>query len=702
MPTQIYRKELRFWNETEYRFMSWRDFDFDLIKHIQTKKKTTGKKSYMDAVIMADTETSRKRDGTKRNHVCAWSIAFRAFGRNLFGLWGQNPAEFAEMLERIREKSEADEIYIYFHHLAYDWVFLRKFLFDHFGYPEEQLNTKPLYPLYIRFENGIVLKDSLILAQRGLEKWANDLQVDHQKAVGAWDYERYRTQKEHFTPDELLYIENDVLAGIECIDTTMRQIGKHIGSIPYTATGIVRGECRDISKQNRGQEWFQSIQNPEYAIQKMLETLFHGGYTHNNRYYQGLVNPAKCFDFSSSYPFEMLCRLFPGEKFWKFSSGFVDPMTILENAEEYAFIFRVSCYDVKLADPRDPMPTLQYCRKIETENAILDNGRVLACEYLSCLMNEIDFRIFVNKYDAKGLIIEDVYCAKKEPLPRWLRDYVFERYRLKCELKHMDPVQLAIEKAKLNSIFGMTAQRPCKEELIEDYATGLYRIESGYDAEAKYEKWYKSRSSFLPYSIGVWVTSYAMEDLFTLGGCASGIWLYSDTDSVYATEFDERRLKAFNESRKKMLIDAGYGSVTVNGEIFTVGEATPDGTYTQFKALHSKCYCSRPLVAEGEGFTMAGDLKLTVAGVPKKGAKSLKNNIDNFKIGFVFSGEISGKLQHEHHFIEEIYTDEDGNLTGDSIDLSPCDYMIKPQDDFTLEDLTGEEVSIQTYDETVF
>lgn len=695
MPTQIYRKELRFWNAQDYVFAFWRDYDFENFKHLQTKKRTSGKKTYYDAVIMADTETSRKSDGTGRNHVCAWSIAFRAFGRNICTLWGQNPAEFADMLQKLRDVIDADELFIYFHNLPYDWIFLRKFLFDRFGFPADQLNVKPLYPLYIKFGNGIILKDSLILAQRSLERWAKDLQADHQKAVGSWDYEKHRNQSDKLSPDELLYIGNDVLAGVECIDITMKQIGKNIGSIPYTATGIVRGECRDISKKNRGKEYFKKVQPAEYPIQQKLERIFHGGYTHMNRYYGGVVLPAICKDFSSSYPFEMLVRLYPSEKFWKFSNGFVDPMTILENMEEYAFIFTMSCYDVKLADPRDPMPTLQYCRKIETTNAITDNGRILACDDLCCLMNEIDLYMFIQKYDARGLVIEDVYCAKKDYLPGWLRNYVFERYRLKCELKHTDPVLYAIEKAKLNSIFGMTSQKPCKEDLIEDYATGMYRMESGYDPAEEYKEWYNRRSSFLPYPIGVWVTSYAMLDLFKLGGCVAsdGIWLYSDTDSVYATKFDEIRLKVFNEDRKKLLINAGYDSVTVNGEIFTVGEATTDGVYSEFKALHSKCYATR---SEKKG------LQITVAGVPKKGAASLNDDINNFKTGFIFSGEISGKLQHEHHFIDAIYTDENGNLTGDSIDLSPCDYMIKPQDDFTFEDMMGEEVSIQTYDEAVF
>ena len=49
--------------------------------------------------------------------------------------------------------------------------------------------------LFIEFDNGVILRDSLILAQRKLEKWCIDLDVEHKKAVGLWDYNKHYTQK---------------------------------------------------------------------------------------------------------------------------------------------------------------------------------------------------------------------------------------------------------------------------------------------------------------------------------------------------------------------------------------------------------------------------------------------------------------------------------------------------------------------------
>ena len=51
-------------------------------------------------------------------------------------------------------------------------------------------------------------------------------------------------------------------------------------------------------------------------------------------------------------------------------------------------------------------------------------------------------------------------------------------------------------------------------------------------------------------------------------------------------------------------------------------------------------------------------------------------DIRNFKPGFTFDGEKSGKKLHTYKFVDDIYIDENGNETGDSVDLSPCDYIL--------------------------
>ena len=210
MRTRISQKSIKNIVEAGYSLTYWEDYDYTFFDNISIRtKKGKSKKTYADLIIMADTETSRKMKNPKtdedhHNHVCAWSCAFRSLGYNIVTLWGKKPGDLPKMLRKVRERLACDEMYVYFHNLPYDWVFERKFFFEEFSEPEHQLNVKPLYPLSITFGNGIILKDSLMLSQRSLEKWGADMRAEHAKAVGKWDSDAIR----HFdswnpSPDEL-------------------------------------------------------------------------------------------------------------------------------------------------------------------------------------------------------------------------------------------------------------------------------------------------------------------------------------------------------------------------------------------------------------------------------------------------------------------------------------------------------------------
>ena len=717
MRTRISKRLINAIQKDGYSLTYWEDYDYTRFHKIIIRKKTNKSGTrYADLIIMADTETSKRmvhpgpKDEDHYNHVCAWSIAFRSLSLNIVTLWGRKPSDLPICLQNVKDNlQDCEEMYVYFHNLPYDWIFLRKYFFTQWGTPEAQLNVKSLYPINIKFENGIFLKDSLIFAQRSLEKWGKDMQAEHAKAVGKWDYDAIRNFDSWIpSQDELLYIECDVLCGVECIDASMKALHKTISSLPLTATGIPRGEARNIGRKNKAHDWFLRLMPETYLEQMIHELTFMGGYTHANRFIKDLIFPGaypmcspfvKCKDFASSYPFVILAEMFPGERFWKLRKE-VGPSYILENSKQYAFIFKIVGRNVRLRDPRSPMPYLAISHCMESINAICDNGRVLKVDYFEMYVTEIDFELIWEQYSFESIELQDVTCSRKEYLPKWFTDYVFSRFEGKTQLKGGDPVLYAIYKAMLNALYGMCAQRPVKEDIEEDYETGEFLPKTDFNYEEAYQKHLKNRNSFLPYSIGIYVTAYARRNLFILGKCvpAEEIWLYSDTDSVYATGFDEDAIKAYNAECIRKLKERGYKGVEHNGRVYNLGVAEDDGTYMQFKALHSKCYCKRPLTAEGEGFIMGEDLKITVAGVPKKGAKTLHNKIENFRVGTVFDGETSGKLQHTHYFIEKAFIDEHGNETGDSIELSPCDYIVNDPEHVNFEDLAIEEVLMIDYE----
>lgn len=683
-----------------YQRIHYSQFDYNFLSNIFTigRAGQGDNPRYNDIIIMADTETSKEEYKVhgKPNHVCAWSIALYAFDMVLCTLYGNKPSELIECMERINQSMKGERTVIYYHNMAYDYTFLRQYMYASYGHPVEQLNTKPYYPIMMRFNNGIILKDSLILAQRSIEKWAKDMNVQHQKQVGKWDYDAVRNQDHVCNDDELDYIECDVVAGVECIAETMRRLNKLIYSIPLTATGIPREQVRIRGKKHNAHDWYVRV-SPDAHDQKIDEQAYHGGYVHGNRHYleytitkfvEGLV---KCYDFSSSYPFCMLAYRYPCERFRYRADCDID--YILQNSENYAYIFKLRAYGVKLKDPTYPMPALQWSKCIVDKNSILDNGRILRSEYIEIYLTEIDLQVIASQYDFDVHECVEVRCAEKAYLPRWFTDYVYECYKNKCELKGGDPVAYAIAKAIVNSLYGMCCQKPVKEVLVEDYETGEYNPTEAFNYEEEYQKHVEKHTSVLPYFIGIYVTSYAMRNLFELGACCD-LWLYSDTDSCYGVGWDEEKVKAYNEKCRTLLRNNGYDAVVVNGREFWLGIAEHDpeeDTYSEFRYCGAKRYCGR--------HDADGSLKLTTAGVPKKGVACLEDDINNFTSDMIFDGETTGKLQHTRIY-QDMTIDDKGNEVADSIDLSPCNYQLRNAftvelSDYLLEELMMEEVEME-------
>lgn len=688
-----------------YKMVHHTKFNYKILSNIMYSKRAgRGKNdSWSDAVIMADTETSKKYKRREwHNHVVAWTISIRAYDMNIVTLYGHRPDTMIETFELLREHIKGDRFIIYFHNLPYDYTFLRKFIFEKFGHPAQQLNIKSHYPLFMNFENGLQIRDSLMLAQRKLEKWAEDLQVEHQKETGKWDYDEIRKQTHIFSQDELDYIEHDTLAGVECLDKTLKALGKkHIYSMPYTATGIVREEAFKRGTKAGAKATFEKLALT-FEQYKKMEKVFHGGYVHANRHLidetiEGLIT---CFDFASSYPFCLIAFKYPMEKFTPIKDCKLSE--IVASKENTAFMFKLIMIKPRLKSDFTPMPVLQKSKCVKTINAVEDNGRILGADYVEIYVNEMDAAIIQDQYKYDGDICVEVEAAHKDYLPRWFTDYVFELFVNKCKLKKtakQDPVSYNLAKARLNSMYGLCVQKSIKELIEEDYLTGDYKPAEGQDEKKIYDKYLKKKTSILLFSWGTWCTSYAMYNLFQLGKCVDNKndtishWIYSDTDSCYSDNWDLAKVEAYNNRAKELLRLNNYGPVVVDGKEYWLGVAEHDADYTQYRTTGAKRYCYRS----------ADDklLHITVAGVPKEeGAKCLNDDISLFTTGFIFPGSKTGKLTHTYFMIDSAYTDRWGNITGDSINLTPCDYEL---DKASLEieewwKLFDEDIVMQSYE----
>lgn len=715
--TQLYQKTQReLLIRHDYQCIYYDYFDFDILKKILTIRRGGKAKNltYNDVIIMLDTETSKETAGTVcRNYIVAWTISIRAFDMNLATLYGHKPSECIDCINRMIMAMKGDKTVFYIHNMPYDWTFLRKFMLAAWGTPVHQLNVKSHYPIFIEFANGIILKDSLILAQRKLEKWSDDLDVEHKKESGKWDYDKVRMQSDHFSNYEKLYIEHDTLAGVECLQKTMDALHKCIINIPFTATGIPREQVQKIGAAHHAHDAFLR-QVPDYHTQIKQEDAFHGGYTHNNRHYiERLIKASDYdeifgYDFASSYPFCMLAYKYPMEAWSNFKN--VEPEFILDQCADYAFLFKLIMIKPRLKDDFIPMPALQHSKCTKTLNAVLDNGRILCAGYIEIYLTDPDLEVIMQQYDYQKALCIEVQVAKKNYLPKWFTDYIFECFRQKTMLKGGDPVAYSIAKARLNSLYGMCVQRPIRETIEEayhdmvvdgeTYENGTYFPKEDDDPEQLYEVYKNKRTSVLPYIWGVYVTSYAFRNLFRLGECF-GIWLYSDTDSCYGLYPDTKKIDYYNEECIRLIKDRGYHGIEFKNQIYNLGVAELDGVYSEFISVGAKRYAVRYAdTEENREEGLAGKLKITVAGVPKKkGAACLKDDLRNFHSGFIFDGKITGKLTHSYFYEDDITIDENNNERGDSIDLSPCDYKLDSVRLFDWEKIFEEEIQMQVYDD---
>ena len=700
-------------NAFDYVYCHYKQFDYSILKYIMYARKPGmgDHSSYNDVIIMVDTETSKKhpdkivkdkkgriRYETDHNHIVSWTISLRAFKHNICTLYGRKPSSLIRCMTMIHDAMSGIKTIFYIHNLPYDYTFLRRFMYAEWLEPIKQLNVKPHYPIYMEFLNGIILKDSLILSQRGLEKWSDDMDIEHKKAVGKWDYDKIRNQNTPLDADERQYQEYDTLAGVECLDKTCEGLNKHIYTLPMTATGIPREQIRKRGgKKAHDQLLSMALTYEQY---RMFEWIFHGGYTHGNRHYidmtidrTNLIPPdgfVKCYDFASSYPFIMIAYKMPMEKFMPIDNK--DYKFIIENMDDYAFAFKLIAIDICLKDDFQNFPYLQYSKCVKVVNPILDNGRIMKADYVEILINEYDLAIIADQYNLEKITsyCVNIQAAEKRYLPRWFTDYVFECFTDKTKLKGGNPVDYSIAKAKANSLYGMCVQHCIQNDIIEDYETGEYIETPPINSEEEYQQYLDNVRTILPYQWGVWVTSIAAYNVHRLIKCCE-LPLYTDTDSCYGINWDPDKLKAYNDECKERIVKNNYGPVLHNGKEYWLGVAeTEDGKddYTEFRYQGAKRYCGRN--------AKDGELHITVAGVPKIGATCL-SSIEDFHPGFIFSGLKTGKLTYTY-FYNDIYIDDQGNETGDSISLTPCDYLLSSVLVHDWDEIMTEEVMIQVYE----
>lgn len=595
------------------------------IANIETQKRGKGnprtrkKVYYKDVICAFDIETTRLAD-IEQSIMYIWMLHIH----NHVTIIGRTWEELKSLFLQIGEELEENTLCIFVHNLSYEFQFLRA-IYDFL--PEEVFAVDSRKVLRCSmFDNKIEFRCSYLHTNMSLAEYTNKMDVEHKKMDGdEFDYIKERYPWTPLTEKEIAYCIHDVVGLCEALEKEMEIDGDNLYTLPLTSTGYVRRDAKQAMRKIHPA--FVKNQLPDIQTYEMLREAFRGGDTHANRFYSGrIIKNVKSADRSSSYP-DVLCNCqFPVSPF--FHAGRVSYNTLLNMivVRKKAVIMRVAISKLRLHDDLWGAPYLSKdkCRRIE--KGAFDNGRILSAEYLETTITDVDFKIILDQYDFDDLCAFDVSYARYGKLPKSLIDTVIAYYKAKTELKNVPGQEIYYMKSKnkLNSIYGMMAQNPVKQDIV--YNNGIWSTANEPEAEILSES---NRKAFLCYQWGVWCTAWARYRLQEGIKLAGENFVYCDTDSVkYIGDID---WTAYNKQREKDSKASGAFATDPKGITHYMGVYESDGEYSEFKTLGAKKYAYN--------YESGGETYVTIAGVTKKkGGKELDENggLKAFSPGFTF------------------------------------------------------------------
>ena len=656
--------------------------DFDISTHKKRKGAT-----YINAPFSFDIETSSfYQNEEKKATMYMWG-----FGINGKVIIGRTWKEFIDLIYKFSSKLGLNEDYraiIWVHNLSYEFEWIMKRLpFDRvFALDTRQVCVAECSSL------GIEFRCSYLLSGYSLNKLGNYLlKYQVKKLVGELDYSLVRGTQTPVTEEELNYLRNDNLVVMSYIQEYIER-KKYITSIPLTKTGEVRRKVRNnCNKQySNYRELMKKLTLTPNEFY-LLNRAFQGGFTHANPIHSmSIVHNVTTNDFTSAYPSIMVLEKLPmsrGEKIKnpnKYQSyindGFATLMTItFKNLEN------TKAYDDYISSSR--------CNHLEY--AKINNGRVHSAKVLTITITDIDLKIIEKIYSWSELTCSECYYYSYGYLPKAVVDSVLSFYENKTKLKGVEGMEYDYMQSKelLNSCYGMCVTNPCRDTIEWSFEEQDNQDDielwdkQPCDINDAIEKYNESKSRFLFYPWGVWITAKNRYNLW-MGILECGTdYIYSDTDSIKLTNYEEHEkyFKSYNKNiikkiqasakHYKFKIDR-YIPKTIKGVEKPIGVWDKEECANEFKTLGAKRYI----------YKVNGKYHLTCSGLNKSIAlpyiESLGNPIKVFTDKLYIPKGQTGKLIHTYcdYPIEGVLTDYKGNkmeyYEESFIHLEQADYSL--------------------------
>ena len=588
------------------------------------------------------------------------------FGVNDHYYYGRDFADFYRLLEDFPNNMK---IRIFVHNLSFEWNWMDGLTWNKVFAKSPH---KPIKASCAEFPN-IEFLCTLSLENMSLADWGDTLGIP--KLVGFLDYNRMRTPFTPLTDEELAYGQRDLevmYAGLKRELETYQSVWK----LPMTSTGKIRMICKDLLLcENEYRNFIKKLvpENPYMYRTSML--VYAGGYTHGNRcfvnrtVYNDDGKHGGHYDYTSSYPFEMVVGKMPMTTWEYVAKKIPDDSRFDDFAYKMHLIFK----DLRSELQNTYIP-FSHC---ECVLPVLDNGRVRKAKQCELWCTEQDWQIIKQAYTWSSVEVVEMWEARKDYLPKKFVEYVLELFALKAN----DPKY----KPFVNGLYGMCVTALLQSEVEwndEDGEWHIHRItEEKVIEHLEKLRRFKDNRYFLNYDWGVWISN----------GSRVRLWndliipydkhvIYADTDSIftdialdvsaYNKTIDERLKKVCDirgldfEKTRPYSKKKGYKT--------PLGQLTIEPEWTEFKTLGAKKYCER--------WKKDGHLHLTISGVSKDAVSLLKDDINNFRDGFIFDKDEPDvhKLMHTYFDSQPDITFPDGYVSHQrrGVNLRPNGYRL--------------------------
>lgn len=602
---------------------------------------------YVNLPMVYDCEVSSwyNAEGVKRASVYVWTcIVF-----DTYVYYGRTVQDFVNFLDRVKKAyglSDKKRAICYVHNLAYD---------SHFFLPwievDDMFAIDNHSPLSFLAQNAFEFKCSLALSNKSLDKIGKEVGVGK---VKGFDYTKLRHHATPLTDEEWKYCMFDVIVLYHYIEGQIAENHGNITRIAKTFTGITRRESRErCVNDSIHVKFYNACKIRDLEIMKALEQAFQGGYTHSNSANAGFtLENVESYDLSSDYPSQMVKQMFPITRFRK------DMTRIIRDPQKYASLIKISITGLKAKTHHSIISTSKIIGGAPPD-AVIDNGRLVSTGMtITMWITEMDYLTYKMFYDwdEDDEEIETVYYSQKGYLSEPYVLHCLELYHKKTTLKNAEDPELILEyklsKMKINSLYGMSVTSPMRLKWVYGYdgEDVTWNIECKTEQELLDDA-NKSRTNFLAYQWGVWVTAYARYDLlrtvkrisdeadsFDEDGRPYDDVVYCDTDSIKILHGDKHK-HIFDEFNAEVETAMKKAMSVFDLDDDTFAPKDPDGnprplgifayepneidkslpSYRYFKTLGAKRY----IYSFTEDWDKPNHFGITIAGLPKRNAQTL-------------------------------------------------------------------------------